>query len=172
MDETQFKDYYDEYVHELVHFLGYYTKDAGLIEDVIQDIFVTLWSHKDDSSIRKVKPYLYSCARNTVVNELRLRKSTLELTDLAQLELQVDDESSLDNDYFFKLLYEAIEQLPPKMRSTFKAVKLDKMSYAAVASRDGISVRTVEHQVSEAMSKLRLSMHKYDKLFSIVLVLI
>lgn len=23
MDETQFKDYYDEYVHELVHFLGY-----------------------------------------------------------------------------------------------------------------------------------------------------
>lgn len=172
MDKNQFKHYYDEYAQEIVHFLGYYTKNSALIEDVVQDIFVKLWSNRDNQSIQKIKPYLYSCARNVMINKLRKRKFMNDLTELAQFELQDDENACLDNDYFFKLLYTAIEQLPLKMRTTFKAVKLDHMSYVEVAKMQDISIRTVENQVSEAMSKLKISMSKCDKLFLIILNII
>ncbi|MFA6831035.1 MAG: sigma-70 family RNA polymerase sigma factor [Bacteroidaceae bacterium] len=172
MDKNQFKYYYDEYAPEIAHFLGLYTRDSALIEDVIQHVFVMLWSKQDNQSIQKIKPYLYSCARNTVINELRKQKTMTDLTDLAQFELQEDEDVCVDNDYFFELLYTAIDILPLKMRSTFKAVKLDHMSYAEVSAMEGISVRTVENQIAESMKKLKASMGHYDSLFLIIFTLI
>jgi len=170
MDTIQFESYYNKYIDEIIHFLGFYTKDSALIEDVIEDVFVKLWCN--NYSIKNVKPYLYTCARNSMITELRKRRSIVYLTELAEFEIQEDEEVSKENDYFFELLYHAIEQLPIKMRTTFKAVKLDHLSYADVARNEGISARTVENQVSESMKKLRVTMNKYDHYFIFVLALI
>lgn len=52
-------------------FLNYYTHDEQAIEEVVQDVFVYLWKESDNLNITYLKTYLYSSARNRMLNYLR-----------------------------------------------------------------------------------------------------
>ena len=52
-------------------------------------------------------------------------------------------------------LWSAIEALSKRRREVLLMVKRDGMSYAETAAELGISVKTVEHELAEAMKRLR-----------------
>ena len=52
-------------------------------------------------------------------------------------------------------LWTAIEALSKRRREVLLMVKRDGMSYAETAAELGISVKTVEHELAEAMKRLR-----------------
>ncbi|MBL1408402.1 sigma factor [Sphingobacterium faecale] len=58
-------------------FLGYYTRDTGLIEDCLQDIFVKLWKDRTSLNIFHIKTYLYKSLRNRTLNILRAQNNRL-----------------------------------------------------------------------------------------------
>jgi RNA polymerase sigma-70 factor (ECF subfamily) len=51
-------------------------------------------------------------------------------------------------------LEEAVAAMPRKQREIFLAHRLDRMSYAEIARRTGLSVRQVERQMTRAIHKL------------------
>jgi len=56
---------------------------------------------------------------------------------------------------------DAIEQLPPKCRLIFKLIKEEELKYRDVAEILGISVKTVESQITIALKKIGNSI-KFD----------
>jgi RNA polymerase sigma-70 factor (ECF subfamily) len=50
------------------------------------------------------------------------------------------------------LLYEAIEQLPPKCRTVFLLSRAQRMTYPQIAAHCGISVKMVEKHISHALA--------------------
>ena len=58
-----------------------------------------------------------------------------------------------------------IDQLPQKCRLVFSLSRFEDMSYSEIADNLGISVKTVENQISKALKVLREKIFKnsYEK---------
>jgi RNA polymerase sigma-70 factor (ECF subfamily) len=58
-------------------------------------------------------------------------------------------------------LSQSINLLPPKCKQVFMLSRFDGMKYAEIADYMGISVKTVENQMSKALKRLRRYLHHY-----------
>ena len=160
MSEQEFRSIYKQYHKKLCYFLNYYTHDEQAIEEVVQDVFVYLWKESDNLNITYLKTYLYSSARNRMLNYLRNEHTrTIILERWAQMELEERQaQDCIDRAEFFLLLPDTIEALPPKCREIFLMSRDERKTYKEIAEEKGISVKTVEAQMGIALKRIREKM--------------
>ena len=151
MDIQAFRNYYDTYYEQLCCFLNFYTHDGAVIEDVIQEVFLKLWENKDCIEITYIKTYLFRAAKN---RDEENRHQLLENWFNQQLE-ERKYKDCFDMDALTKVVNQAIEQLPEKCREIFSLSRKEGLSYRQIAERLGISVKTVETQISIALKRIR-----------------
>lgn len=157
IDERTFNEAYNDYFEIICRFLNYYTRDYQAIEEVVQDVFVTLWEEYEGKDIQYIKTFLYNSARNRMLNYLRDEENhTVLLEKWARIELEkgraVD---CVDRELFYQLLQAAVEALPEKCREIFILSREEQLSYKEIAEIKNISVKTVENQMGIALKKIR-----------------
>jgi RNA polymerase sigma-70 factor (ECF subfamily) len=138
-------------------FLTYYTKDVAAIEDVVQDVFVSLWKNKEYLEIQYLKTYLYNAARYRMLNYLRNAKNRILLLSEWMKEKETAEATTdcFDLEEFSAVLKKAVDQLPTKCREIFILNKENKLTYQQIADHYHISVKTVETQMSIALKRIR-----------------
>jgi len=128
-------------------------------EDIVQELFVSLWEKRDrgKDDVGTVGPYLRRAVRNRSLNYLRDRKRipvddgevplTLAATGFADDGLEQDELSVRIN--------RAIDRLPERCRLVFVMSKMEEMSQKEIAAALEISIKTVENQMTRAYRFLR-----------------
>lgn len=159
-DISSFKYFFDKYYGDLCNFVNVYLHDRVLSEEIVQDIFVYFWENKEKLQINSsVKSFLFSASKFKSLNLLRDTKNRERIaTTISKNELQIApelDDSWIDTEEFKKILNAAVEQLAPKCREIFLLSKQEGLSNKEIAERLGISVKTVENQITIALKKLR-----------------
>lgn len=156
---SSFCSLYDAYFEPVCQFLAYYTRDVAAIEDVVQDVFVSLWENIDYIEIRYVKTYLYNAARNRMLNYLRNQENRDVLLSDWMKKKEIEEASSdcFDMEEFSILLTKAIDQLPDRCKEVFILSKMEKLTYQQIAEYLLISPKTVEIHMSNALKKIRES---------------
>jgi RNA polymerase sigma-70 factor (ECF subfamily) len=105
-----------------------------------------------------VGPYLRRSTRNRSLNYLRDRNRIPlddgELPELASNGVEQPG-AALENDELRQRLHEAIDRLPERCRLVFVMSKVEEMSHREIAEGLGISVKTVENQMTRAYKFLR-----------------
>ena len=157
INESTFKDAYNEYFEIICRFLNYYTRDYQVIEEVVQDVFVNLWEDYEGKDVQYIKTFLYNSARNRMLNYLRDEENhNVLLEKWARIELEKNESiDCVDRELFYQLLQAAVESLPEKCREIFSLSRKEGLSYRQIAERLGISVKTVETQISIALKRIR-----------------
>lgn len=157
IDESTLKELFNVYSDSLCTFLNYYTHDKQLIEDIIQDVFISLWEERDTINIFYIKTYLYNAARNKVLNSLRDEQNrSLLLQGWASRELEKQKARDCINMEEFSSVYQqAIDSLPEKCREIFTLSREQNKTYREIAGEKDLSVKTVEAQMSIAIKKVR-----------------
>lgn len=157
IDVASFRVIYDLYFESVCEFLAYYTRDAATIEDVVQDVFVSLWENKEYLEIQYLKTYLYNAARNRMLNYLRNTGNRTALLNQWMKEKETAEASSdcYDMDEFSARLKKAIDLLPDRCKEIFILNKKQKLTYKQIAEHHHISVKTVETQMSIALKRIR-----------------
>ena len=122
-------------------------------EDVVQDAFVATWMKLEQGArVDDIRRYMYRAVSNGALMKMRSRKHEAAVPeDLPDL---CDDED-IDVAERDARVWRAIDKLPPRCRDAFLMAKRDGMTHAEIAAEMDISVKTVEHQVAKAMSRLR-----------------
>lgn len=121
-------------------------------EDAVQDAFMKCWqSIAEGAEIADFKAYIYRAVHNECLSRLRGCPQRLGVDTLAD-ELVDDDIDTSERD---ARLWRAIDALPERCREVFLLSKRDGMSHAEIASELGISVKTVENQMTKAFTRLR-----------------
>ena len=154
---SSFRQLFVEHFDPLCRFLAYYSTDHFMIEEAVQDVFVNMWEKRDVLQIESIKTYLYSSARNRILNRIRdeKRRNTL-LEQWVQSEIEKKHgEECFDIDEFSQRVENAIEALPEKCRIIFDMSKKKNFTYKQIAEKLGISVKTVETQMGIALRKIR-----------------
>lgn len=157
INASSFRSLYDQYFEPVCLFLCYYTRDSAAIEDVVQDVFVSLWENKDYLEIQYVKTYLYNAARNRMINYLRNKENRVVLLSEWMKRKETEEASSdcYDMEEFSVLLSRAINQLPDRCKDIFILNKEHKLTYQQIADRHHISIKTVEIHMSNAFKRIR-----------------
>jgi len=153
---SSFRQLFDRQFYPLCQFLSYYTTNRMVIEELVQDVFVKLWEDRNTLQIKSVNAYLYTSARNRMLNHIRdEKKRNLLLEQWVQDEMRKEGEDCFNIEEFNQKVQTAVELLPHKCRKIFDLSKKEKFTYKQIAEQLDISVKTVETQMGIALRKIR-----------------
>lgn len=154
-----------------------FVKDLETAQTIVQDAFIGLWEKRATVDTRReVAAYLTTTVRNKCLNYLRdEKKYNRELIDFEGL--LNDEASSIPSDHLEVAQLElqiktAIGELPVKCREVFELSRFQNMRYQQIAIQLGISVKTVETQMSRALNHLRTRLAAYIPVVGLVWVVL
>lgn len=174
-DMEAFRFFFEKYYVDLCNFVNIYLNDPATAEDIVQDVYVYFWNKKENIHIEtSIKSYLLKASKNKSLNYLRNEKVRSGIQDRLAKESETSyeiPEVQEDNHRLQKIIREAVESLPEKCREIFILSKEKNLTYKEIAEELGLSVKTVENQMGNALKKLREFLKPYyDDLFILFLI--
>ena len=150
-----------------------YLRSASAAEDIVDDVFLTIWTQREQLNVRgSVLNYLHTAVRNRALNQVKrermetrhmLEHWTVHATTQPRRPGANEVEDTLQTDELMALLRSAIDALPPRTRQAYTLYCRRDMTYADVAREMGTSVRTVEHQIANAVRTLWIQLGEYTR---------
>lgn len=130
--------------------------DDTICEDIVQEVFVSLWEKLENTTIINLEGYLFRAVKYKVFTHLRDLKFTPDHQDiLDEIAMPSRTETNLDYNDFETLVHREIDRLPPKCRTVFMLSRFEEVSNAEIAEKLNISIRTVEKHISDAIKHLK-----------------
>ena len=164
----QFEQLFREFFKPLCGFAGTYVRDYDDAKGIVHEAFVTVWEKFEtlppDTNYRS---YLYTAVRNRSLNFIRDRKKLVDLRAVTERDV-ADSVNPLEVSELEKEIELAIQSLPEKCRQVFVLNRREGLKYAQIAETLGISVKTVEAQMSKALSVLRIQLADFLSLLIFV----
>jgi RNA polymerase sigma-70 factor (ECF subfamily) len=165
LDEPLFEQLFKSHFKGLCQFAAGYIKDQETARSIVQDTFVSLWGQRERIDPGKsVKTYLSTSVRNKCLNHLRdHKKFSQELLEVENLPDSYTFEPSdpLEINELQIKIDSSVSELPEKCREIFLLHRDQNLKYTEIAGKLGISVKTVETQMSRALSALRSALREY-----------
>ena len=147
-----FRHYYRPLCLYALHYVG----DLSVAEDVVQECFLRLLEYEEQGGeVREYKTWLYRAVRNASIDHLRRTTKAVGEISPSDVEGLITDEEAQERSLHEAELWTAIDALPARCREIFLLSKRDNLTYREIAARLNISEKTVEHQVSKALQRLR-----------------
>lgn len=165
-EEKAFEYIFNHYYDGLLNYAGHIVGETELANDLVQETFCKLYEGHADLNIHlSIKSYLYKSVYNSCLNELKHRKVVNNYVDREMLNFYFSEiiqtpeaELALLDEDINNALQEAIDKLPERCREIFVLSKMDEMSNKEIAEHLNISVKTVEIQMTKALSRLRMEL--------------
>lgn len=156
MKAGEFEKEYKRLYMPLGMFALRFVGDIDEAEDLVQSSFEAAWLKINaGAEIDNFKAYMYRAVRNASLSALSRHKGedTVPVEECSDVPEEEIDTSERD-----AALWRAVDALPERCREIFLMSKRDGYSNAAIAEELGISVKTVENQMTKAFASLRSSL--------------
>ena len=157
-DGLAFRALYDRFYKYLVVTANNILGDGDAARDLAQDVFVELWKKRAAIEVQSsLKSYLRRAVVNKTLNYLKARR-----IDYSEPERLPEKTSQLDSPYtqletteLEQIIHQAIAALPERCRVIFTLCRLENLPHKEIAEQLGISTKTIENQMTRALSALR-----------------
>lgn len=135
------------------------SRDAA--EDAVQEVLLKVWERRLAGTLAEPLAYLYQATRNECLMALRHRRRW-QLTDVdAERLTAARSADDADSDDVRAAVDAAIAALPERTRLVFTMSREQDLTYVEIAHLLGLSVKTVENQMSRALRLLRKSLGRF-----------
>ncbi len=154
-DEWAFERLFKTYYQPLVGFARGYTRTLADAEDLVSEVFSSLWRRRTELAPgTALRPYLYAAVRNQcLMHRRRLRVRDYVYTT-AEPSGGPDPETALHEKELHRLARHVIGLLPERRRMIFTLSRQHGLTYSEIAAVLGLSVNTVENQMVSALKFL------------------
>lgn len=162
-DQQAFEQLYSRYWKKLFALAFHKLQSRQDAEDIVHDIFASIWVRRKELEIQSVGSYLSVAVKYRILEyfnkaihqpvpvseELPASTSAGQLTE------------KLESQILVRLLQEKIQQLPEKCRLVFEQSRIEGKSNPEIARDLNISRKTVEKHISTALRQLRHSIKDF-----------
>lgn len=158
-DKNAFASLYRAYSGKCINFALMLTKDEQTAKDITHDVFVNVWKRRQTiSRVESFSSYLFRMMRNGVMDHFERKQINRRF--LVRQGVQTDDSESYTDeivnfDELQKLIADTLEKMPPQRREVFEMSRYKGLTNNEIATHFGISIRTVEKHISNALSDIR-----------------
>lgn len=158
-DYDAFNQVYRQYSPALTANLIRLLKNDVLVEEVLQETFITLWERRERVDPEKsVDSYLFRISANKAKNlfkraayDEKMRAYFIEAIESGYEQI----ETKLFREENSQLLHKLLNKLPSKQREVYTLCKLEGMSYREVSERLNISESAVNSHIRRANALLK-----------------
>lgn len=166
-DIKAFEQLFRQYYSPLCWYAASIVGNWEAAEEIVEELFYTIWKEKEKLNIfSSVKNYLYTAAWNGCLQHQRQRQKDEELQRKMALHIpnytsSPEDEAEFED--LQKIVDRCLSKLSERCRNIFLMHRDDGLKYHEIADRLGISVKTVEANMSKALAVLRKEIETYYK---------
>jgi RNA polymerase sigma-70 factor (family 1) len=159
-DELAFTEIYSRFWKRLFAIANNRLKDALAAEDIVHDVFTSLWANRNKASIEYLDQYLATAVKYLVLSKIkRLAYQRIYNNDASHYVpvSGLDIEASLHHKRILEIIKQEVENLPEKCRLIFQYSRNQGMPVKQIATELRISSKTVENQLGKALKQLKLA---------------
>lgn len=159
-NEDIFNEIYNRFSKSLYYYACSLYHEEKICEDIVQEVFISLWEKARTVEITNIEAYLFRATKYKVLSYIRGLKLKSNHLDVHQNIPQLESsERNLEYREFEKNILSEIDKLTPKCKKVFLLNRFEHFSNNEIAIKLNISVRTVEKHISDALRKLKSSIH-------------
>jgi RNA polymerase sigma-70 factor (ECF subfamily) len=156
-DMGAFAEIYKRYTPGLRRFVTGLIKDRTKAEDIVQNIFLRMMSSRPNfENVAAFKNWLFVCSRNEVISTLRSKWES-QVDKVQAFPDRISD--GIQPETSLSLLNSVLSRMPKKRSEVFRMSKLEGLSVEEIATRMGISVRTVQKHLEIANREIRQNLN-------------
>lgn len=163
-DWEAYTSLYHAYYRLLNNYAYKFTKDINLIEDAIQDLFITLWANRDNlGNPLSVKNYLYKSIRNILFRKIKAEARFFDLqedNESMPFEISYDHQLILNEEEkrLQQIIKDVLHKLPARQQEIIYLRFYDGLSYEEIADIMCINVSSAYKLLYKALENLQQSL--------------
>ena len=156
-----FSQLYNLHINVLFNYGLKLTIDKELLKDCIHDIFVKLYTKKDElGTIDNLRSYLFISLKNKLCDELRRR---MYMSDTVVEEVSLSTPTDVEDDYMeeeqrkneFSLVRRLLDQLSPRQREALTLYYIEEKKYEDICEIMNMNYQSVRNLMHRGLTKLR-----------------
>jgi RNA polymerase sigma-70 factor (ECF subfamily) len=170
-DMKAFERVFREYYSPLTLYAQTFLQDKDAAEEVVQELFYQLWSNRKQIEIKtSLKSYLYQAVRNRSLKVIRHNSVKQKHADLVMGHTsELVHENEIEARELQQIITSILAKLPEKCSLIFRMNRFEGLRYREIAEELSVSVKTVEANMSRALSLLRNEIYNYSEYFGPVI---
>jgi RNA polymerase sigma-70 factor (ECF subfamily) len=159
-DEQTFEKLFTDWFGKLHTYASSILKDEDIAEESVQAVFTRLWVKRNELHIHtSIKAYLYGCVYRECMDLLRHEKQkkayrSFVLSSASDV-IGARDTVKKELDELEQQINQIISNMPELRMSIFQLSRFGELKYREIAEQLGISVKTVESQMTKAFKELK-----------------
>jgi len=158
-DITSFEKIYSQYWKKLYLYAFNVLQEREICEDIVQEIFIDLWTKKHDVQISDLNSYLYQSVRYQIFNHFRRSKYKKQLLEkFNQVSMEYKIHEIYEKKEMKVHIKNAVSRLPEQRRLIFQMSRYEGLSNKEISENLNISLQTVKNQISESLKFIRTSL--------------
>ena len=133
-------------------------------EECVQDAMIWLWENKEVLVIQSsLSSYLFSIVHHRAINRINQNeiKSRAENYFYEEMQSLIDDTNFYLIEELTIRIQEAVETLPESYKEAFVMHRFKNMSYKEIAGILGVSPKTIDYRIQQALKQLRIELKDY-----------
>ncbi|WP_270087811.1 RNA polymerase sigma factor [Sphingobacterium sp. SYP-B4668] len=141
----------------------YTLHDTFLCEDIVQQVFIQIWSKRDVLNFRySLKSYLFACTRYEVYRQIKAKHTPLHSCDDDEYRYieYYNPHQALEYNELLENVETLVDQLPDRCREVYKLSRDHQFSHKQIAAHLNVSTKTVENQITIALKKIKVGLSK------------
>ncbi|MDH6304094.1 RNA polymerase sigma-70 factor (family 1) [Parabacteroides sp. PF5-5] len=163
--QIRFDEIYVNNFYRLHRFAKEYVLFDEDAENIVQDVFMTLWEKRDILDVQlSITTYLFSLVKNKCIDHIRRKAVAEEYKQELNLKLKSLEDINhafASQEDIERFITDAISKLPDRCREIFIKSRFEGKKYREIADEMNLSVNTVENQMSIALKKLRVELKDF-----------
>ena len=180
-DDVSFKVIFNKYYPRLYYFVLEFLPFDDIAENIVQDIFLTLWKKRHDLiDDTNLGAYLFTVAKNSCLYTLRSERYRRKIFpersfDMVEVDsnitaLSIIDSSVYTFDEIEQIIEKTLDELPPQCRRVFVLSRFEEKKNREIAEELDISVKVVEKHISKGIKAFRIALKDYIPFIAYLLI--
>ncbi len=169
--EKVFREIMEHWYSRLFNFARGYLNNTENTKEVIQDVFLQLWDHRQKlAADTSLNAYLFTLTRNRCIDLIRREKLMLQFrTDKQEEYARLSESGQALSDPILNEIFamelqseidQAIHSLPDQCRTVFLMSRTNGMKNKEIGAMLNLSEKTVESHLTKALRTIRTSLEQ------------
>ena len=168
-DSNSFKALHDLYASKMFLYAFNVIQDKEASEDIIQNIFIDLWTKRKASKIINIQSYLFRAVKYQIFNYFRDKNFSLEdITRLNIIEVSINASQKMEYYELEDAIQSLVLKLPQRCKEIFELSRYEYKSNKEIAEELDISIQAVKNQISKALIFIKGNLQKEEFIYTLM----
>lgn len=162
-----FEEIYSRYWFKIYRIALNQTGNKEEAEELVQDVFLSIWNRRAVSVIKKLDLYLVVSVKNRVYDFIRSQinfRKYQEHIIFKEIDFHFDTEEFVNYTELANAVEKVLSLLPEKSMTIFKKSRFQNMNTREIASQMQLSEKAVEYHITKSLKFLKEKLKDYSRL--------